>query len=109
MPRVCDVTGKRTRFGNQVTRRGKSIQDGGVGLKTTGITRRKFRPNLQRIRVVLPDGGIRRLRVATSVIKKGKVTIPFKGKMITIPIEKATRGRNKQRLTEAGLWKDPTD
>lgn len=102
MPRVCDVTGKRTRFGNKVTRRGKAKAEGGVGKKTTGITRRTFRPNLQKIRVVLPNGGICRLRVAASVIKSGRVTIPYRGKMITIPIEKALRGRNKRRLEELG-------
>jgi large subunit ribosomal protein L28 len=106
MPRVCEVTGKRTRFGNKVSRRGKAKAEGGVGKKTTGITRRSFRPNLQRIRIVLPNGGMRRLRVAASVIKSGKVTIPFGGKMITIPIEKALRGRNKRRLEDLGKLTD---
>ena len=82
MPRVCDITGKRTRFGNKVTRRGKAKAEGGVGKKTTGISRRTYKPNLQRIRIVLPDGGIRRLRVAARVIKKGEVKIPFKGQII---------------------------
>lgn len=104
MPRVCDVTGKRTHFGNQVTRRGKAKSEGGVGKKTTGITRRTFRPNLQRVRVVMPDGGIKRLRVAVSVIKKGEVTVPFKGKMVTVKLEKALAGRNKRRLQELGLY-----
>jgi len=102
MPRVCDVTGKRTRFGNKVTRRGKAKAEGGVGKKTTAITRRTFRPNLQKVRIVLPDGGIRRLRLAASVIKKGQVTIPYKGRMVTLEIEKALRGRNKRRLEELG-------
>lgn len=103
MPRVCEVTGKRTRFGNQVTRRGKAKAEGGVGKKTTGITRRTFKPNLQTIRIVLPNGGIKRMRVATSVIKKGSVTIPFQGRTVTIAIEKALRGRNKRRLEALGL------
>ena len=103
MPRVCEVTGKRTRFGNRVTRRGKAKREGGVGKKTTGITRRTFKPNLQRIRVVLPNGGIRRLRVAASVIKKGEVTIPYEGRLVTLKIEKALRGRNKRRLAALDL------
>ena len=53
----------------------------------------------------MPDGGIRRLRVATSVIKKGVVKVPFKGQMITLRIEKALRGRNKRRLEDLGLTK----
>ena len=103
MSRVCEVTGKRTRFGNKVTRRGKAKREGGVGKKTTGITRRTFRPNLQKIRVVLPNGGIRRMRVATSVIKKGEVRLHYAGRMMTLPIEKAIRGRNKRRLESLGL------
>ena len=103
MARVCDITGKRTQFGNSVTRRGKAKKDGGVGKKTTGITRRTYRPNLQRVRIVLPDGGVRRLRVAASVIKKGEVKIPFHGRMITLKIKKALRGRNKRRLESLGL------
>lgn len=105
MPRVCDITGKRTQFGNKVSRRGKAKAEGGVGKKTTGISRRTFKPNLQKIRIVLPDGGIRRLRVAVSVIKKGEVRIPFKGNMITLKIEKALRGRNRRRLESLGLDK----
>ena len=104
MPRVCDVTGKRTQFGNQVTRRGKAKSEGGVGKKTTGISRRTFKPNLQKIRIVLPDGGVRQMRVATSVIKKGVVRVPFKGHLITLPIRKALRGRNKRRLESLGLY-----
>jgi large subunit ribosomal protein L28 len=105
MSRVCEVTGKRTRFGNSVTRRGKAKAEGGVGKKTTGITRRTFKPNLQKIRIVMPDGGIRKMRVAVSVIKRGRVTVPFKGQEITLDIEKALRGRNKRRLETLGLTK----
>ncbi|MEW6745302.1 MAG: 50S ribosomal protein L28 [Planctomycetota bacterium] len=105
MSRVCQVTGKRTQVGNTVARRGLAKSKGGVGIKTTGITRRTFKPNLQTVRVVFPDGGVRRLRVAASVIKKGQVTVPFKGKLCTFPIVKATKGWSKQRLQELGLWK----
>ena len=106
MPRVCEITGKRTHFGNRVTRRGKAKREGGVGKKTTGINRRTFRPNLQKIRIELPNGGIRRLRVATSVIKKGEVTIPYEGRMVTLKITKALRGRNKRRLESLGLTRE---
>lgn len=105
MPRVCEITGKRTRFGNKVTRRGKAKAEGGVGKKTTGISRRTYKPNLQRIRIVLPDGGIRRMRVAASVIKRGEVKVHFKGQLVTLKIEKALRGRNKRRLEALGLTK----
>lgn len=105
MSRVCEVSGKKTQMGNTVTRRGKPKSVGGVGLKTTGITRRTFRPNLHHVRIELPDGGMRTLRVAASVIKKGSAKIHFKGNMITVKLLKATRGRNKRRLEALGFKK----
>jgi large subunit ribosomal protein L28 len=105
MPRICDITGKKTQFGNRITRRGKAKREGGVGKKTTGINRRTFKPNLHDITIELPNGGTRRLRVAASVIKRGRVTIPYQGARITLPIVKVTRGRNKRRLTALDLLK----
>ncbi len=93
MPRICDVSGKKTGWGKQVTRRGLAKAKGGVGLKTTGITRRSFRPNLQVVRVLLPNGEVRRLRLATSVIKRGMVTIQYEGRSRDIPLLKAVHGR----------------
>ena len=100
MPRVCEVSGKRTQWGNQVTRRGLPKAKGGVGLKTTGITRRSFKPNIQIVRVLLPNGGLRRMKLATSVIKKGEITIMIKGKMVTVPLIKAFHGRQREYLAK---------
>jgi len=72
MARVCEICGKTLSFGNQVARRGKAKYLGGVGKKTTGITKRKFLPNLQRVRALV-DGSPKRLRVCTRCIKAGKV------------------------------------
>ncbi|MBR9804401.1 50S ribosomal protein L28, partial [bacterium] len=44
-------------IGNSLSQRGKPKYLGGNGRKTTGITRRYFRKNLQRIRVV-EDGKV---------------------------------------------------
>ena len=77
MPRVCAFTGKRTRTGHKVTRRGKAKYLGGVGRKTTGITKRKFKPNLQRVRAVV-DGQVVRIRVSTQALRSGYVTKPVK-------------------------------
>ena len=52
MPRVCYFTGKKTQFGKKVTHRGKAKYLGGVGTKITGISSRKFRPNIQKVRAV---------------------------------------------------------
>ena len=69
----CDICGKTISFGNSIARRGKAKYLGGVGQKITGITRRKFKPNIQRIRVLV-DGAPKRLHVCTGCIKAGKVT-----------------------------------
>jgi peroxiredoxin len=44
-----------------VETRGKAKYLGGVGRKITGTTKRVFYPNLQRIRVVGPDGKIKHI------------------------------------------------
>lgn len=61
--------------GNSLSQRGKAKYLGGNGRKTTGITRRKFRLNLQRIRVV-EDGEVVRRNVPVSLIRSGMVERP---------------------------------
>jgi len=77
MPRVCHFTGKKTTFGNQITHRGKAKYLGGVGTKVTGITARKFRPNIQKVRAVV-NGRIVRIKVSTKAIRNGMVVKPVK-------------------------------
>ena len=77
MPRVCPFTGKKTRAGRQITRRGKAKYLGGVGRKITGKTKRKFRPNLQKVRAVI-DGKPVRITVSTQAIKMGLIVKPKK-------------------------------
>ena len=77
MPRVCHFTGRKTSIGRQKTTRGKAKYLGGVGTKTTGITARKFRPNIQTVRAVV-NGSIVRLKVSTKAIKSGLITKPQK-------------------------------
>ena len=79
MPRVCAFTGKKTTFGNQVTHRGKAKYLGGVGTKITGITRRKFKANIQRVRAVV-DGEVVRIKVSAKAIKMGLIIKPVKRK-----------------------------
>ena len=73
MPRVCQVTGRKTQVGNSIARRGLAKPKGGIGLKTTGVTRRRFKPNIQNVRSFL-DGRMQRVRVCTRCIKSGKVS-----------------------------------
>ena len=72
MPRICEFCGKKTQVGNKVSRRGLPKRDGGIGLKTTGIRRRTFKPNLQKVHALV-DGKARRVRVCTSCLKAGRV------------------------------------
>jgi large subunit ribosomal protein L28 len=72
MPRVCYFTGKKTVFGRSITRRGKAKYLGGVGRKITGVSSRKFKPNLQKLRVVV-NGTARRIRVSAKAIHMGLV------------------------------------
>ena len=74
MARECEVCGKGPAMGNSVSHRGKAKYLGGVGTKVTGISRRQFKPNLQRIRVTAPNGASKTMRVCTQCIRSGAVT-----------------------------------
>ena len=74
MPAKCEICGKMSAKGNSITRRGKAKYLGGVGRKITGITKRRFGANLQRIHVVLPNGTRSRIRVCTQCLRSGTVT-----------------------------------
>ena len=80
----CDVCGKKPVLGNHYARRGKAKYLGGVGRKVTGISRRAFKPNLQRIQVEI-DGAIQRKRVCVQCIRSGKVKRPQKQKLFQMP------------------------
>jgi large subunit ribosomal protein L28 len=73
MARICELTGKRPIKGSIIWRSGKSKKSGGIGTHVTAITKRRFLPNLQRVKAVV-DGEVKYIRVAASAIKKGLVT-----------------------------------
>ncbi len=77
MARECYFTGRRTRAGRSIARRGKAKYLGGVGKKTTGVTKRKFKPNIQKVRAIV-DGKICRISVSAKAIKMGLVEKPVK-------------------------------
>jgi large subunit ribosomal protein L28 len=77
MSRVCYFTGKKTSFGQSIARRGKAKYLGGVGKKITGITKRKFKANVQKVRAVV-DGKVCRIRVSTKAMRMGLVVKPAK-------------------------------
>jgi large subunit ribosomal protein L28 len=73
MATACEICGKKPKMGNQIETRGKAKYLGGVGTKITGISRRKFKPNLQTIKAATTNGGSKTLQVCTACIKKGIV------------------------------------
>ena len=75
----CSVCGKKPVIGNQKTYRGKAKYLGGVGKKITGMSRRTFKPNLQKVKAVV-DGETVRVRVCTQCMRSGRVQRPVKVK-----------------------------
>jgi large subunit ribosomal protein L28 len=71
------LTGKRPIKGSIVWRSGKAKKSGGIGTHVTAITKRRFFPNLQRVKAVI-NGEVRYIRVCVKAIKKGLVTKPLK-------------------------------
>ncbi len=71
MAKVCELCGKKPVVGNQVTRSGKAKREGGVGKKTTGITKTWRFPNLQKVKL-FRSGNAHTIRACTSCIRTGK-------------------------------------
>jgi large subunit ribosomal protein L28 len=59
MSRQCEICGKKPQFGNNVSH-------------SNNITKRRWNPNIQRVRALV-GGAPKRLRVCTSCIQAGKV------------------------------------
>ncbi|HZU73268.1 MAG TPA: 50S ribosomal protein L28 [Acidimicrobiales bacterium] len=68
MGAVCEICGKRPRFGKRVSRLGK----GAMHRRIKARTSRRFDPNIQRVRVLV-NGGTRRMDVCTRCIHAGRV------------------------------------
>ncbi len=59
MSRVCEICGKKPLVGNNVSH-------------AHNVTKRRFNPNLQRVRA-LDNGRVKKMMVCTSCIKSGRV------------------------------------
>ena len=59
MARVCEICGKRPMTGHRISH-------------AHNVTKRRFYPNLQRVRAVI-NGQTRRIRVCTSCLRSGRV------------------------------------
>ena len=60
---ICSKTGKRSQVGNNVSH-------------ANNKTKRRVKANLQKIRVVLPNGQVKRMYVSTRAIRSGMVKRP---------------------------------
>jgi large subunit ribosomal protein L28 len=72
MARICELTGTGPIKGSHIWRSGKAKKKGGIGTHVTAITKRRFMPNLQRVKVLI-DGEVRYIRVTAKALKKGMV------------------------------------
>ena len=68
MPRVCAITGKRTRMQKTSKRKGSAKKKGGVGLKQVGVHRRTVKPNLQK-RTIWVEGKPRRVWLSAKALR----------------------------------------
>jgi len=66
----CAICGKTRQTGKSVVRKGMAKKKGGTGSKIVRSTKRKFLPNLQKIRILI-EGKPRRVYLCAKCIKKG--------------------------------------
>lgn len=72
MARICVVCEKGTIRGNSIKRKGLAKKKGGVGQHITGVSKRKFKPNLQRVKANI-KGTVRYYNICARCLKSGKV------------------------------------
>lgn len=72
MSSMCEICGKRPSAGARIVRHGLEKKKGGIGLHTTAVTKRVFKPNLQKVHAKTA-GGRKSMTVCTSCIKAGKI------------------------------------
>lgn len=93
MPFECHFTGKKTKFGKRRAWRGQKIVKGGFGLKPTGISRRTFKPNLQKINCIITDeqgnSSVQKVLASSQAIRSGLVVKPAKRKFTYTRAQKA--------------------
>ena len=62
MAKICENSKQGTRFGSNISH-------------AHNLTKRRWNPNLQRVRAVV-NGSVRRIRVCTQCLKSGRVEKP---------------------------------
>lgn len=101
MGQACDVCGKGPGKGNTVTHRGRAKYLGGVGVKTTGISVRRFKPNLRTVRVTTPNGTHKTVRICTQCIRSGAVTKTIRNALFKLPPLPGSEKAKPEAVAEA--------
>jgi large subunit ribosomal protein L28 len=60
MSKICEICGKKPMVGNHVSH-------------AHNLNKRRFNPNLQRVRAVIKNGRIKKINVCANCIKSGSV------------------------------------
>lgn len=91
MPGRCSVCDKEPTTGNKYVTRGVAKWKGGIGVKVTGKNRRWFKPNLQRMKVIEPNGHVHRKWVCSKCIKSDRIIkAPNQKQLAGLRLEKTT-------------------
>ena len=61
-------------MGGSIKRSGKAKKLGGIGRHVKKVNKRRFTPNIQRVKIITENGTVKYVRVAASAIKKGLIT-----------------------------------
>jgi len=72
MKKMCEICGKKPAAGRSIQRRGLAKKKGGVGQRITGISKRRFLPNLRTVRALV-NGKTERMRICAKCLKAGKI------------------------------------
>ena len=72
MLKKCALCGKGPLSGKRLIRKGLAKKKGGTGSKISRANKRKFLPNLQKMRILV-NGKPERVFVCTKCMKKGKL------------------------------------
>ena len=60
MSKQCEICGKKPMTGNNVSH-------------AHNVTKRRFNPNLQRVKTLLDNGQVKKIKVCTGCIRSGRV------------------------------------
>lgn len=69
MSRVCEITGRKTSFGGNHKHRRGSSGGGGMWAFKAPNTKRKWKPNLRKVKLEV-NGQVRRVKVSMKAYKK---------------------------------------